>query len=121
MGSPRSRKESPGNQASSRGEAKDTALLSSRDGYLLAVVLEKTLESPLACKEIQPAHTKGRWERVNKDTGHLFSLKESGASPNITALPGVNGREAGACDWSQSTLSGEEMRTVTPTVTGPRN
>ena len=27
-----------------------------------------------------------RWERVNKDRGHLFSLKESGASPNITAL-----------------------------------
>ena len=26
---------------------------------LLTVVLEKTLESPLDCKEIQPVHTKG--------------------------------------------------------------
>ena len=26
---------------------------------LLTVVLEKTLESPLDCKEIQPAHPKG--------------------------------------------------------------
>ena len=26
---------------------------------LLTVVLEKTLESPLGCKEIQPVHSKG--------------------------------------------------------------
>ena len=29
----------PGNQASSRGEAKDTALLSSRDGYILQLTV----------------------------------------------------------------------------------
>ena len=27
--------------------------------FLATVVLEKTLESPLDCKEIQPVHTKG--------------------------------------------------------------
>jgi len=28
------------------------------------VVLEKTLESPLECKEIQPVHPKGDWSWV---------------------------------------------------------
>jgi len=28
------------------------------------VVLEKTLESPLDCKEIQPVHPKGNWSWV---------------------------------------------------------
>ena len=28
------------------------------------VVLEKTLESPLDCKEIQPVHPKGNWSRI---------------------------------------------------------
>ena len=31
---------------------------------LLTVVLEKTLESPLDCKEIQPVHPKGDQSRV---------------------------------------------------------
>jgi len=34
-------------------------LLSSRNWYFWTVVLEKTLESPLDCKEIQPVHPKG--------------------------------------------------------------
>ena len=33
--------------------------LSTEELMLLTVVLEKTLESPLDCKEIQPVHTKG--------------------------------------------------------------
>ena len=33
--------------------------LSTEELMLLTVVLEKTLESPLDCKEIQPAHPKG--------------------------------------------------------------
>ena len=34
------------------------------DAFELCVVLEKTLESPLDCKEIQPVHSKGdqSWE-----------------------------------------------------------
>ena len=32
--------------------------------WCLTVVLEKTLESPLACKEIQPVHPKGDQSRV---------------------------------------------------------
>ena len=31
----------------------------SKNGRFLTVVLEKTLESPLDCKEIQPVHPKG--------------------------------------------------------------
>ena len=31
---------------------------------LWTVVLEKTLESPLDCKEIQPVHPKGDWSWV---------------------------------------------------------
>ena len=31
---------------------------------LLTVMLEKTLESPLDCKEIQPVHPKGNQSRV---------------------------------------------------------
>ena len=30
----------------------------------LTVVLEKTLESPLDCKEIQPVHSKGNWSGI---------------------------------------------------------
>ena len=33
--------------------------LSTEELMLLTVVLEKTLESPLDCKEIQPVHSKG--------------------------------------------------------------
>ena len=33
--------------------------LSTEELMLLTVVLEKTLESPLDCKEIQPVHPKG--------------------------------------------------------------
>ena len=40
------------------------------------VVLEKTLESPLDCKEIQPVHPKGNksWILIGR-TDHSFSLK----------------------------------------------
>ena len=40
------------------------------------MVLEKTLESPLDCKEIQPVHPKGdqSWVFIGR-TDHSFSLK----------------------------------------------
>ena len=34
------------------------------DAFERTVVLEKTLESPLQCKEIQPVHPKGDWSWV---------------------------------------------------------
>ena len=40
------------------------------------MVLEKTLESPLDCKEIQPVHSKG-------DQSSVFPLSESGMSRNF--------------------------------------
>ena len=36
-----------------------TIKLSAKELMLLTVVLEKTLESPLDCKEIQPVHSEG--------------------------------------------------------------
>ena len=36
-----------------------TIKLSTKELMLLNVVLEKTLESPLDCKEIQPVHSEG--------------------------------------------------------------
>ena len=38
--------------------------LSTKELMLLTVVLEKTLESPLDCKEIQPVHPKGNQPRI---------------------------------------------------------
>ena len=38
--------------------------LSAKELMLLTVVLEKTLESPLNCKEIQPVHPKGNQSRI---------------------------------------------------------
>ena len=35
-----------------------------KNWYFWTVVLEKTLESPLDCKEIQPVHPKGNWSWV---------------------------------------------------------
>ena len=42
--------------------------LSAEELMLLNVVLEKTLESPLGCKEIQPVHSKGgqSWVFIGK-------------------------------------------------------
>ena len=39
-----------------------------KNGYFWIVVLEKTLESPLDCKEIQPVHSKGdqSWEFIGR-------------------------------------------------------
>ena len=34
------------------------------NGYFQTVVLEKTLESPLDCKEIKPVNTKGNQPRI---------------------------------------------------------
>jgi len=39
------------------------------------VVLEKTLESPLDCKEIQPVHPKGNQSRIFIGTGLMLKLK----------------------------------------------
>ena len=38
--------------------------LSAKNWCFWTVVLEKTLESPLDCKEIQPVHSKGDWSWV---------------------------------------------------------
>ena len=43
---------------------------------LLNVVLKKTLESPLDCKEIQPVHPKGdqSWVFIGKTDDHLIEV-----------------------------------------------
>ena len=43
------------------------------------MVLEKTLESPLDCKEIQPVHSKGdqSWDVFGRNFGHLMRRVDS--------------------------------------------
>ena len=49
-----------------------------KNGYFWTVVLEKTLESPLDCKEIQPFHPKGNQSWRNSNTlGHLMWRADS--------------------------------------------
>ena len=58
-----------------------------KNWYLWTVVLEKTLESPLGCKEIQPVLPKGNWSwisigRIDAETalqyfGHLMGRTDS--------------------------------------------
>ena len=48
---------------------------------LLTVVLEKTLESPLDCKEIQPVHSKGYWAWV------FFGRNDAEAETPVLRLP----------------------------------
>ena len=64
------------------------------------VVLEKTLESPLDCKEIQPVHPKGdqSWVFIGRTdveaetpiVGHL--MRRAGLSEKIMMLGGIGGR-----------------------------
>ena len=48
------------------------------------MVLEKTLGSPLDCKEIQPVHSKGDQSRV------FFGRTDAEAEAPILWLPGVS-------------------------------
>ena len=67
---------------------------------LLTVVLEKTLESPLDCKEIQPVHPKGDQSWVSFEElmlrlklqyfGHL--MRRPGSLEKTLMLGGIGGR-----------------------------
>ena len=48
--------------------------MSTKELMFLTVVLEKTLESPLDCKEIQPVHPKGNQSWVFME-GLMLKLK----------------------------------------------
>ena len=69
------------------------------------MVLEKTLESPLDCKEIQPVHSKGDQPRV------FFGRNDAKAETPIVSPPHVNsgliGKDSDAGrNWGQG---GKEM------------
>ena len=59
----------------------------SKNGCFSTVVLEKTLESPLDCKDVQPVHPKGdrSWEFIGRTDvqaetpifGHLMGRPDS--------------------------------------------
>ena len=74
--------------------------LSAKDLMLWTVVLEKTLESPLDCKEIQPVHSKGdqSWvffgrTEAKAETPVLWALMRSVDSLKKTLmLGGIGGR-----------------------------
>ena len=60
------------------------------------MVLEKTLESPLDCKEIQPVHPKGdqSWVfigRTDAEAGHLMRRVDS--LEKTLMLGGIGGQE----------------------------
>ena len=59
---------------------------------LLTVVLEKTLESPLDCKEIQPVHPKGdqSWVFKLQYFGHL--MRRVDLLEKTLMLGGIGGR-----------------------------
>ena len=62
------------------------------------MVLEKTLESPLDCKEIQPVHSEGDqpWDffgRNDADFGHLMQRVDS--LEKTLMLGGIGGRRRG--------------------------
>ena len=69
------------------------------------VVLEKTLESPLDCKEIQPVHSKGDRSQV------FFGRTDAKAETTVLWPPHVKswligkdfdaGRDWGGRDWGQ--------------------
>ena len=79
---------------------------------LLTVVLEKTLENPLDCKEIQPVHPKG-------DQSWVFSGRTDAKAeasvlwpPHAKSL--LNGKDSDAGkDWGQ-----EEKGTTEDEMTG---
>ena len=52
------------------------------------MVLEKTLESPLDCKEIQPVHPKG--DHPKGDFGHL--MRRADSLEKTLMLGGIGGR-----------------------------
>ena len=56
------------------------------------MVLEKTLESPLYCKEIQPVHPKGdqSWDFFGRYFGHLMWRADS--LEKTLMLGGIGGR-----------------------------
>ena len=59
------------------------------------MVLEKTLESPLDCKEIQPVHSEGDqpWD--------FFGRNDAKAETPILWLPHTKSKESTGRDWGQ--------------------
>ena len=75
------------------------------------VVLEKTLESPLDCKEIQPVHPKGNQSRI------FIGKTDAEAETPILWPPDVKGQLIGkdldaGKDWSQGEKGMTEDETV---------
>ena len=74
--------------------------LSTKELMLLTVVLEKTLESPLDCKEIQPVHSEG------DQPGDFFGGNDAEAETPVLCPPHVKswliGKDSNAeRDWGQ--------------------
>ena len=72
------------------------------------MVLEKTLESPLDCKEIQPVHSEGDQSWV------FFGRTDAKAETPILWLPDVKSRLIGkdsdaGRDWGQKGTTEDEM------------
>ena len=82
--------------------------LSAEELMLWTVVLEKTLESPLDCKEIQSVHSKGDWSWV------LFGRNDAEAETPVHAKSWLIGKDCDAGrDWGQ-----EEKGTTEDKIAG---
>ena len=83
-----------------------------KNGWFWTVVLEKTLESPLDCKEIQPVHSKGDQSWVF--FGRIDSKAETPVLRPPHAKTWLTGKDSDAGrDWEQ-----EEKRTTEDEMAG---
>ena len=82
-----------------------------KNWYFWTVVLEKTLESPLDCKEIQPVHPKGDQSWVSLE-GLMLQLKLQYFGHLMRRADSLEDPDAGK-DWGQ-----EEKRTTEDEIVG---
>ena len=75
------------------------------------MVLEKTLESPLDCKEIQPVHSEGDQPRISLE-GMMLKLKLQYFGHLMQSVDSLEKTDAGR-DWGQ-----EEKETTEDEMAG---
>ena len=75
------------------------------------MVLEKTLESPLNCKEIQPVHSEGDQPRISLE-GMMLKLKLQYFGHLMQSVDSLEKTDAGR-DWGQ-----EEKETTEDEMAG---
>ena len=67
-----------------------------KNWYFWTVVLEKTLESPLDCREIQPVHSEGDqpWDFFGRNDAKAETLRRVDSLEKTLMLGGIGGRRS---------------------------